>query len=219
MTACIPDEPTYCFAPVTDADGEPPQIRILVEGLGFAVPTALVALSQADGLAVCDRLNSALGLRPRRLDGARRALPARRRGGQHRHPLTAAPPTSLAGGPARGGRPGGGGGAFAGACPAGRREGVPPRRCRAGQRQRSSPPCSSPTIPPTFPPASSPSWASTRPPSARRSRTRARCAVRIGRRSTPSAASPVSSRSRRRGGLGEAAPSEPWDPAAALPPA
>ena len=33
MTACIPDEPTYCFAPVTDTDGEPPQIRILVEGL------------------------------------------------------------------------------------------------------------------------------------------------------------------------------------------
>ena len=62
MTACIPDEPTYCFAPVTDAEGEPPQIRILVEGLGFAVPTALVALSQADGIAVCDRLNSALGL-------------------------------------------------------------------------------------------------------------------------------------------------------------
>ena len=62
MTACIPDEPTYCFYPVSDADGEPPQIRILVEGLGFAVPTALVALSQADGIAVCDRLNSALGL-------------------------------------------------------------------------------------------------------------------------------------------------------------
>ncbi len=62
MTACIPDEPTLCFAPVTDTDGEPPQIRILVEGLAFAVPTALVALSRADGLAVCDRLNRALGL-------------------------------------------------------------------------------------------------------------------------------------------------------------
>ena len=62
MTACIPDEPTYCFCPVSDADGEPPQIRILVEGLGFAVPTALVALSHADGIAVCDRMNSALGL-------------------------------------------------------------------------------------------------------------------------------------------------------------
>ena len=62
MTACIPDEPTYCFAPVTDTDGEPPQIRIFVEGLAFAVPTALVALSQADGLLVADRLNRALGL-------------------------------------------------------------------------------------------------------------------------------------------------------------
>ena len=62
MTACIPDQPTYCFAPVTDTDGEPPQIRILIEGLAFAVPTALVALSQADGLLVCDRLNRALGL-------------------------------------------------------------------------------------------------------------------------------------------------------------
>ena len=62
MTACIPDQPTYCFCPVSDTDGEPPQIRVLIEGLGFAVPTALVALSQADGLAVCDRLNRALGL-------------------------------------------------------------------------------------------------------------------------------------------------------------
>ena len=61
MTACIPDEPTYCFCPVSDADGEPPQIRIFVEGLPFTVPTALVALSQDDGLAVCDRLNRGLG--------------------------------------------------------------------------------------------------------------------------------------------------------------
>ena len=62
MTACIPDDPTYCFCPVSDADGEPPQIRILVEGLAFAVPTALVALSHADGMTVCDRMNRALGL-------------------------------------------------------------------------------------------------------------------------------------------------------------
>ena len=62
MTACIPDDPIYCFCPVSDADGEPLQIRILLEGLPFAVPTALVALSQADGLAVCDRMNRALGL-------------------------------------------------------------------------------------------------------------------------------------------------------------
>ena len=62
MTACIPDDPAYCFCPVAEADDEPPQIRILVEGLAFAIPTALVALDQADGLAVCDRLNRALGL-------------------------------------------------------------------------------------------------------------------------------------------------------------
>ena len=62
MTACIPDEPTWCFAPVTDTDGEPPQISIFVEGLAFAVPTALVCLTAEDGLLVADRLNRALGL-------------------------------------------------------------------------------------------------------------------------------------------------------------
>ena len=62
MTASIPDDPAYCFYPLADEDGEPPQIRILVEGLAFAIPTALIALSQADGLALCDRLNRRLGL-------------------------------------------------------------------------------------------------------------------------------------------------------------
>ena len=62
MPACLPDDPTYCFYPAVDEDGEPPQIRILVEGLGFAIPTALVALDQADDLAVCDSLNRALGV-------------------------------------------------------------------------------------------------------------------------------------------------------------
>ncbi len=60
MTACIPDDPAYCFCPVAEADDEPPQIRILIEGLAFAIPTA--ALNQADGFVVCDRLNRALGL-------------------------------------------------------------------------------------------------------------------------------------------------------------
>ena len=32
MTACLPDNPAYCFYPATDSEGEPPQIRILVEG-------------------------------------------------------------------------------------------------------------------------------------------------------------------------------------------
>ena len=62
MTACIPDEPTFCFAPVADTDGEPPQIRIIVEGLPFAVPTALVCLTAEDGFVLADRLNRRLGL-------------------------------------------------------------------------------------------------------------------------------------------------------------
>ena len=62
MPASLPDNPLYCFCPFSDGDGEPPQIRILVEGFAFAIPTALVALNQADGFAVCDRLNRALGL-------------------------------------------------------------------------------------------------------------------------------------------------------------
>ena len=62
MPASLPDNPLYCFVPMSDADGEPPQIRILVEGLGFAIPTALVALTAADGLMLADRLNTALGL-------------------------------------------------------------------------------------------------------------------------------------------------------------
>ena len=62
MPASLPDNPLYCFVPMSDADGEPPQIRILVEGLDFAIPTALVALTDADGLMLADRLNSALGL-------------------------------------------------------------------------------------------------------------------------------------------------------------
>ena len=62
MTACIPDEPAYCFYPAIDQDGEPPQIRILVEGLIFPIPTALVALDRDQGLDLCDRLNRALGL-------------------------------------------------------------------------------------------------------------------------------------------------------------
>ncbi|MCY4397221.1 MAG: hypothetical protein OXC10_19020 [Rhodospirillaceae bacterium] len=62
MTACLPDDPAYCFYPAVDHEDEPPQIRILVEGFAFAIPTALVTLNRADGLAVCDSLNRALGL-------------------------------------------------------------------------------------------------------------------------------------------------------------
>ena len=62
MTAGLPDDPTYCFCPIADDEDELPQIRILVDGLAFAIPTALVVLDRADGLAVCDRLNRKLGL-------------------------------------------------------------------------------------------------------------------------------------------------------------
>ena len=61
MTACIPDDPAYCFYPAVDDEAEPPQIRILVEGFAFAIPTALVALDHDQGHAVCDRLNRRLG--------------------------------------------------------------------------------------------------------------------------------------------------------------
>ena len=66
MNACLPDEPAYCFSPLPDADeDDPPRIGILVEGLAFAIPTALVALSDEDGLSLCDRLNRRLGHRDR----------------------------------------------------------------------------------------------------------------------------------------------------------
>ena len=33
MTACMPDDPAYCFYPAVDDEDDPPRIRILVEGL------------------------------------------------------------------------------------------------------------------------------------------------------------------------------------------
>ena len=54
--------PPACPTNPPIASTPPPQIRILVEGFAFAIPTALVALDRADGLAVCDSLNRALGL-------------------------------------------------------------------------------------------------------------------------------------------------------------
>ena len=62
MSACISDDPTYCFCPVSDEDGEPPQICIFFEDLAFAVPTALVCLTAEDGFVLADRLNRKLGL-------------------------------------------------------------------------------------------------------------------------------------------------------------
>ena len=62
MSAYLPDDPAYCFFPHADDEDEPPQINILVEGLAFAIPTALVCLTADDGFMLCDRLNRALGL-------------------------------------------------------------------------------------------------------------------------------------------------------------
>ena len=57
----LPDDPTYvfCLEPETDDDA-PCRILILVEDMTVAVPTALVALTLADGIRLCDRLNEAL---------------------------------------------------------------------------------------------------------------------------------------------------------------
>ena len=62
MPASLPDNPLYCFCLFSNGDGDPPRIRLLFEGLAFAIPTALVCLTAEDGLMLCDRLNRALGL-------------------------------------------------------------------------------------------------------------------------------------------------------------
>ena len=43
MPASLPDNPLYCFCPFNDSGG-PPRIRILVEGLAFTMPIALVCV-------------------------------------------------------------------------------------------------------------------------------------------------------------------------------
>ena len=40
----LPDYPAYCFCPFSDGDGGSPPICIVVEGLAFGIPTALVRL-------------------------------------------------------------------------------------------------------------------------------------------------------------------------------
>jgi len=63
MTACLPDDPTYCFCPEPESDDDAPRrILLLIEDLTVAVPTALVALTRADGVRLADRLNRKLGL-------------------------------------------------------------------------------------------------------------------------------------------------------------
>ena len=42
-------------------EDEVQQIRIVIEGMAGHVPTALVALTIADALSICDKLNRRLG--------------------------------------------------------------------------------------------------------------------------------------------------------------
>ncbi len=64
MTAShtLPDDPVYAFTPAYELSDEPQQIRIVFEDMPGYVPTALVALTLADALRICDKLNSRLGL-------------------------------------------------------------------------------------------------------------------------------------------------------------
>ena len=61
-THTLPDDPVFAFAPSYDLPGEPQQIRIVFEGIGGYIPTALVALTLDDAERLCDRLNRRLGL-------------------------------------------------------------------------------------------------------------------------------------------------------------
>ena len=59
----LPDNPVYVFCPEPESDDDAPRrILLLIEDLTVAVPTALVALTRADGVRLADRLNRKLGL-------------------------------------------------------------------------------------------------------------------------------------------------------------
>ena len=63
MTAgTLPENPNFCCAPVEDTEAEVHQIRIFVEDMAFAIPTALVMLTGDEAMRVADRLNARLGL-------------------------------------------------------------------------------------------------------------------------------------------------------------
>ena len=64
MDSChtLPDDPVYAFCPAYEFDSMPQQIRIVFDGMPGYIPTALVALTLADGERLCDRLNARLGL-------------------------------------------------------------------------------------------------------------------------------------------------------------
>ena len=56
----LPVNPTYCFAPVEDAEAEVKLIRILIEGMDVAVGTSLVTLTVDECLSIADNLNRAM---------------------------------------------------------------------------------------------------------------------------------------------------------------
>ena len=63
MTAqTLPENPNFCFCPAYDAETDVQQIRVVIEGLAGHIPTAMIALDLSDALAICDKLNSRLGL-------------------------------------------------------------------------------------------------------------------------------------------------------------
>ena len=63
MTAqTLPDNPNFYFVPAYDVEADVQQIRIVIEGMAGHVPTALVTLTLADALSICDKLNRRLGL-------------------------------------------------------------------------------------------------------------------------------------------------------------
>ena len=58
----LPDDPAYVFCPERESDDDAPcRILILVQDMTVAIPTALVALTLADGIRLCDGLNRRLG--------------------------------------------------------------------------------------------------------------------------------------------------------------
>ena len=62
MTATIlPDNPTWCFVPVEDAEVGVHQIRIVVDGMDTTIGTSLVTLGIDEAMAVADKLNRPLG--------------------------------------------------------------------------------------------------------------------------------------------------------------
>ena len=137
MTACLPDNPAYCFFPHADDEDEPPQIRILVEGLDFAIPTAPGRAQPSRRACRVRPAQPEARSRPHRLDRARRALPARRRR-RHERQRPALIPTGCRDGEFRQLQPERRGAGPAGERPAGRSRGAFAGQAPGGERGRGS---------------------------------------------------------------------------------